>query len=324
VTQERAISPDAIFQLAYGFTAAKTLMVASELGLFEQLAVGPVTLSELAERLPVPERSVRVLTNAMVALGLVDLEDGKYRNGAVAQTFLSGQTYADVRPMLRFMNHISYPQWGGLEDAARAGGPRNGDLTYEGDLQQIYSAGMEVINAGTAGALLAAHDFTKHQRVLDLGGGTGLFLAAILTHFPHLAATLFEKPDVAALVRPDPRIEVIDGDFFVDPIPADHDAIILANVVHHFSLEENTALFERIRATAAPEAALLLIDFWTDPTHTAPPAAALTAVQFLISTERGGVYSTDEVSICLEKAGWRVAEHLPLNGAATLLVANPS
>ena len=81
----------------------------------------------------------------------------------------------------------------------------------------------------------------------------------------------------------------MEGDFFTDPLPEDHDAILLANVVHNFLPERNRALLRRVGASAPAAARLLLVDFWTDPTHTQPLMAALMAGAFLLDGSRGRV-----------------------------------
>jgi hypothetical protein len=66
------IKPDPIFQVASGFMAAKLLFVANAVGLFENLAKGPITIEELAQRSRVPQRTIRILADAAVALGFVE------------------------------------------------------------------------------------------------------------------------------------------------------------------------------------------------------------------------------------------------------------
>jgi cyclopropane fatty-acyl-phospholipid synthase-like methyltransferase len=130
-------------------------------------------------------------------------------------------------------------------------------------------------------ALPTAYDFSRHRRVLDLGGGTGSWLIALLRHYPGLEGTLFDLPNAAAVARQrlasDPgaqRAQVVAGDFFKDPIPSGHDAVLIANVIHLFSAAHNLELLRRTRAYMPDGARLLLADFWTDATHTQPPFAA--------------------------------------------------
>jgi phospholipid N-methyltransferase len=320
------VTPDSIFQVASGFMASKHLYVANEVGLFEHLAEGPITLDELSERTGVPRRTIRILADAMVALGLVDRQGDRYQNGPVAATFLSGRTPADLRPFLRFWNRISYPSWMHLEESMRTGQAAVGHLSEE--LVKVYSEGVEAITAGTAMALATTYDFRQHHRVLDLGGGTGSFLLAVLRNYSHLETTLFEQPDIAAVARPHlvgtpagEQVKIVEGDFFKDPIPEGHDAVIVANVVHLFSPEHTRALLQRTRERVPVGARLLLVDFWTDPTHTQPTLAALLAGEFQMFTGEGDVYSEEEVHEWLQQTEWRPLEHKPLAGPASLIVA---
>jgi SAM-dependent methyltransferase len=187
---------------------------------------------------------------------------------------------------------------------------------------------VEAITAGTAQVLPTRYDFSRHRRVLDLGGGTGSFLMAVLRRHPDLTCTLFESPPVAAVARHRlavdslaQRIQIVEGDFFRDPIPEGHDAIIVANVVHNYSPERNVDLFHRVRRSVADGARLLLVDFWTDPTHTQPLFAALMAGGFLLTTGEGDVYSEAEAHGWLQEPRWRPLERTPLAGPASLIVA---
>ncbi len=196
------VLPDSIFQVATGFMASKHLFVANELGLFAQLAEGPATLDELAHRTGIPRRTIRIVADAMVALGFLDRQADRYQNGPVAATFLSGQTPADLRPFLRFWNYISYPAWMQLEEAIRTGQGAVGYLDETDEKRsRIVSEGVEAITAGNALALASTYDFSPHHRLLDLGGGTGSFLVAVLRAFGELKATLFELPVVAAIAH---------------------------------------------------------------------------------------------------------------------------
>ena len=120
-TAERALAvepnPAAIMQLASGFMAAKHLFAANELGLFEALADSPANLDALAARTGLTRRAARISADAMVALGLLEVQDGIYRNSKTAARFLAGPGPGDLRPFLRFWDKISYPAWTRLAEA---------------------------------------------------------------------------------------------------------------------------------------------------------------------------------------------------------------
>src|SRR5215467_3250931 len=112
-------SAESILTLALGFMASKHIFVASEIGLFAHLASGPSTLDELAARIAVPRRTLRMVADAMVALGLLNCEADRYENSEPAQTYLSGQRANDLRPLLAVWDRVSYPAWQQLAASVR-------------------------------------------------------------------------------------------------------------------------------------------------------------------------------------------------------------
>src|ERR671910_3589480 len=289
-------SPDLILQTAVGFMMSKHLFAANDLGLFEKLADRPLTLDKLPNDLITPPRTARITADAMVALGFLEKQDDGYRNSSVSQTFLSGKTPADLRPFLRFWNRISYPQWQNLEEALRTNRGVGGEVNLDPDQQRIFSEGVAAIQAGPAHALPEKYDFTPHRKVLDLGGGVGEYLVPILDRYPQLEGTLFELPPVTEVARDTlaanpvgSRINIVAGDLFEDAIPKDHDALILANVVHYFDHARNLELLRRIRERVLAGARVLIVDFWTNPQHTEPLFAVLVAGGVFINGG-GGVF----------------------------------
>ncbi|HSE89927.1 MAG TPA: methyltransferase [Candidatus Binatia bacterium] len=320
--------PAKIFEVATGFMAAKHLFVANEVGLFEKLAEGPATLDELTQRIGIPRRTTRIVADAMVALGFVEQQGDHYQNGPLADSFLSGRTPTDLRLLLRYFNRLLYPTWMKLEEAVRTGQTPSQQFQFTEEDQRLFSEGVEAFSAGQAQALAANYDFSRYRSVLDLGGGTGSFLIAVLSQHSALDGTLFELPGAAAVARQrlagnplESRIQIVEGDFFKTSIPGGHDAIIVANVIHVFSPERNLELLRRIREFVSDGSRLLLVDLWTDPTHTQPLFAALMAGAFLLRSGEGDVYSEEEVRAWLKTTGWRSLERKPLAGPASLIVA---
>lgn len=325
------VNPDAIFQIGCGFMASKLFFVANDVGLFEKLADGPATLDDLMQRIGAPRRTMRILVDAMAALGLLEIREGRYHNGPVAASYLSGRGKEDLRPLLRYFEQLNYPMWTQLKEAVRTGQPVFRDLTLTEGEQQIYSEGVEAFTVEAANTLAATYDFGQHRRVLDLGGGTGSFLIAMLSQNSNLDGVLFERPQVAAVARHRlvssflaHRIRIVEGDFFKDPIPEDHDAVMVANVLHLLSPEHNLELLRRIRTYSSDEVRLLLVDFWTDATHTQPVFAALMAGAFLLRTGEGDVYSDEEVRGWLQATGWCALERKDLGSRASVIVAAPA
>ncbi|NUT46642.1 MAG: methyltransferase [Saccharothrix sp.] len=323
-----AVSPAPILEVLGGFRAAKFLMAAGELGLFEALADAPATLDVLATRTGLTPRAARICADAMVAVGLLERDGDEYRNSPAAATFLAGASPADLRPVLRLSDRFSYPSWGNLADALR-NGPAAAQITgLDPEMQRIFSEGVEALNVGPAAALAATGHFADRRRLLDIGGGTGSWSIAVARANPGLTATVFELPQVIDIARHRvaeqelaDRIDLVGGDLLADDLPTGYDCGLLANVVHCFSPEENRLVLEKARRAAAPGARLLLVDHWTDPTHTQPVIAALMAGEYAVNIAHGDVYSLVEGQEWLAATGWRFVAHEPFPGGKSMIVA---
>ena len=322
------VTPDPIMKIAMGFMAAKHLFAANEVGLFEGLAAGPASITELAKKTNIPARTLAIVANAMVSLGMLELQGERYRNSDSASTFLAGRSGHDMRPMLRFFNRISYPTWQKLDQAVRTGEGQAQFGGFSEEEQRIFSTGVESFTAPMAAALATAYEFGRHRRVLDVGGGTGSFLLAVLRRHSALEGTLFELAGASAVARhrlarepESTRIEIVAGDLAKDPLPQGHDVLIVANTVHVLSAAHNISLLEKLRTCVSTGARLLLVDLWTDPTHTQPSAAPLMSREFLVISGEGQAYSEAEADAWLAQTGWRKLERKPLAGPGSLIVA---
>lgn len=323
-----AITPEPIMKVAMGFMASKHLFAASEIGLFEALSTGAASLQELSGRIGVPARTLGIVTAAMVSLGLIEQDGNLYRNSDAAAAFLAGNSGQDLRPMLRYFDKILWQNWKDLAEAVRTdqGQPRFGKFTRE--QQQIFSDGVEAVSTSAAMAVAESYDFGRHSSILDVAGGTGSFLVQVLRRNSSLRGTLFELPGACAVARqklaelPEgARINVVEGDVFKDSFPGDHDVIIVANTIHIFSVAHNIELMRKMRAHVRPGTRLLLADFWTDPSHSQPAAAALISGSFLLTSGEGQAYSEEEAAEWLGQTGWQKLERKPLAGPLSLIVA---
>ncbi len=327
-TTSHAVTPEPIIGTMGGIMAAQYLMVANEVGIFEALADEELSLDELAARTELPERSVRIVSDALVALGHLEKGDGGYRNTPVTFTFLSGCTPADLRPYVRMAHRVEYARWGEFEDIVRAGGRAGADVFQTPSGQQhILSEGIAAMTAPAAMRLAETYDFGRFDRLLDVGGGAGFHLQAVVDRYPHLEGTLFELPPVAAMARDRlatlvdaGRAEVVEGDVFEDPLPGGHDVVLLCHTIHLFVPDRIEILLRRVRDRVEAGARLLLVDFWTNADHTEPMGAALSAGIFY-GISGGDVYSVEEAADWLARTGWTVVGHQPLAGAQSLIEA---
>ncbi len=319
--------PAAIFKIATGFMAAKHLFAATELGLFEALADSPATLDALASRCGLTPRATRISADAMVALGLLERDGDAYRNSPVSATFLGGRTPADLRPLLRFWDKVSYLTWANLASVLSTG-PSQDLSKVSGEIQELAQAGIAAATAGPLRALVSTLDLSGARRLLDIGGGNGSWSIGLAGANRHLHATVLDLPTVTPIAAERiakaglaDRVTARAGNALRDPLPTGHDVCLMANLIHYFGPEDNRRLLTNTRAAVERGNRLLIADFWTDRTHTQPLMAALMAGEFAAHEKHGDVYSVDEGRAWMAETGWRFTSHEPLAGPFSLLVA---
>jgi len=320
-------TPSHIIELFAGFMVSKTLFSAVEFGFFA--AVGPdgATTAELGERCEIPERSARAIADLMTDAGLLVRDGDRFHNAPDAEAFLAGRGPFDLRPLARYWDTVSYPTW---TNAATAFRTRQGVRSELTEAQtEAYESAVALVTAETAADLAGAYDFTGHRRLLDAGGGLGTFVKPILERHPHLDATVVDLPEVAAVVAAEAatgpfatRLTAVGADLFADPVPGDHDAILVANVVHLFTPERVVELLRRLREVISPDGRMLLVDWWR--TDVAPhPSARFGAGEFLM-IGGGDLYQVDEVARWLDESGWRFLGLQPLPPPSGVILAAPA
>jgi hypothetical protein len=226
--------PVVLLRMMTGYWQAKALAVAAELGLADLLRDGPRTTASLAEICKVDADGLHRLLRALASVGVfVQTEQDSFALTPMAD-WLRSDRPDSMRALARMYGSEQYQAWSGLLDSIRDGVPAFGRvfgasyfdyLAAHPDASSIFNDAMTGWTAQLSDAVVAAYDFSGSGRVVDVGGGSGLLLATILTAAPALQGTLFELSHVAeqadAYLRATPigdRCAVVAGDFF-DAVP---------------------------------------------------------------------------------------------------------
>src|SRR5262245_13131440 len=156
----RRPTPERILKLGLGFWAAKTLLSAVELNVFSTLADSPADLATLRVRLGLHPRSARDFLDALVALRLLDRQDGIYSNAPESDLYLDPAKPSYIGGVLEIANSRLYGFWGSLVNALRSGEPQSEGASdffasIYGDPGRLRSllAAMSTIREGAAQAV---------------------------------------------------------------------------------------------------------------------------------------------------------------------------
>jgi hypothetical protein len=168
-----AVTPDGILQLGTSFWGSKALLSAVELDVFSALASGPADVEALRKRIGLHPRAARDFLDALVALKMLEREDGVYRNSIEADTFLDKAKPSYIGGLLEMANTRLYGFWGSLTEALRTGQPQNEGKHGEDFFAAMYAkpevlhgflTAMSGISAGAAHAIAARFRWDREAR----------------------------------------------------------------------------------------------------------------------------------------------------------------
>jgi hypothetical protein len=126
-------------------------------------------------------------------------------------------------------------------------------------LEAVFQGSMAGRSAQEAADVAAAYDFTGIRRLVDVGGGGGILLAAILGAAPGLSGVLFDRPGVVADVAPMERCEIVGGDFFAS-VPEGADCYVLSRVIHDWDDADAVRILTRVREAMGSGSRVLLVE----------------------------------------------------------------
>ena len=307
-----------LFDLMAGFVYSQTLLACVQTDLFALLAGGPKSLDAIADHTGLPRAGAERLARAAQALELVEAR-GRDRfalgrlgaamagdDGLAAMTSHHALLYEDLQDPLAVLRGEKG------ERLSRFWGYGRAERT-EGD-SDAYSALMAATLPMVADEIFAAADLSRHQRLMDVGGGEGAFIGEAARRAPALKLTLFDLPPVAERARARlkdaglaDRVDVRGGSFLHDSLPPGADLISLVRILHDHGDDEVTHLLSACRNALAPGGMLLV----AEPMAGAPGAAAMGEAYFgfyLAAMGRGRPRTLERVCDLLTAAGFTAVQ----------------
>lgn len=315
-------------QVGLGFWASKTLLSATEIGLFTELAAGAMDAAELSERLALHPRSARDFFDALVSLGMLERDGERYSNTAETSQFLVRGKLSYIGGMLEMVNERLYPFWGSLTEGLRTGLPQNelktgGAGTFEvlyGNPQRLrlFLGAMTGLSIGASRAIAEKFEWNKYHTVVDVGGAQGGLLVQLGLAHPHLRGTNFDLPVVGPIFEEyaashglGDRLKFQAGDFFNDPLPS-ADVITMGHILHDWNLDEKRMLLDKAYRALPEGGALIVFEALIDDERRQNTFGLLMSLNMLIETPGGFDYTGENCSRWMREAGFRETrvEHL--------------
>jgi hypothetical protein len=336
IADSKPITPEAIMQLGLGFWGSKTLLSAIELGLFTELAKGPLSAAELTARLKLHGRGTRDFFDALVALGMLQRDGDLYQNTSVTDMFLDSNKLSYLGGMLEMANERLYPFWGSLTEGLRTGLPQNEVKTGGAGLFEaiygnperlrLFLGAMTGLSMGASQAIAQKFPWKNYQTVVDVGGAQGGLLVQLCLANPHLSGVNFDLAVVGPVFEEyvaahglQDRLCFQTGDFFNQPLPR-ADVIAMGHILHDWNLDEKRMLLGKVYQALPEGGALIVFEALIDDERRQNTFGLLMSLNMLIETPGGFDYTGKDCSGWMREAGFRETRVEHLAGPDSMVV----
>jgi hypothetical protein len=300
------------------------IAAAAKFGIADKLESGPKTTKELASALNIHEDSLYRVLRALAGIGI--FREGE--NRTFSQTALSEVLRTNAKPSLRYAAASMMDNWqwrsiqgifatvqNGKTGAANVLGAELFDyLRSHPEEAASFNRCMTDLSSGEAPAVVATYDFSDFDHIVDVAGGAGGLLAAILASAPKLRGTLFDQPAVIEQAKSDgilttfaDRWQLVGGSFF-EGVPAGADAYIMKHIIHDWEDELAAKILSNCRRAMKHGGKLLVVDRVIGPPNAPDPKKFFDVAMMLLP---GGRERTEsEWKALYASAGFRLTRVL--------------
>jgi len=318
---------DLVRQMAASHYLVRSLHVVAELGIADGIGEDATPIADIARRsgsnVDAISRALRLLSSR----GIFEVSASTIRHTA-ASRFLRSDDPASLRPLVRmFGQTVQWQTAGNLKHSIITGDPA---ITQDdGGLwgyfarnpadARVFDAAMAAKASVQISDLLASHDFSQYRRVVDVGGGQGHFLRAVIERHQQVIGVLFDLPSViAGAPQGNERLELVGGDFFEADLPAG-DAVVMMEVLHDWNDEDCDKILQGARRAMAPESRLIIVEIelhtGNDPEW--PKLLDIVMLGVFAARQR----TNDEYRAMLTRNGFAVTSQISTPGELTVVTA---
>ncbi|MFP4544555.1 MAG: methyltransferase [Bacteroidota bacterium] len=316
-----------LMEMFGAFRKSRLLLTAYELDIFTRLEESPKSSKDTAASTGADVRATDRLMSALAALGFIKKENGIYSNTEISSTYLV-KGKPDYLGGIGHMAHL-WDNWSGLTKSVITGKPpRREEIGERGEewirsfIKAMHSRGIK-----RSKELKQFIKMNNNDRVLDIGGGSGVFAETLIEDFPKASADIYDLPEVIPVTEEyinkssaSDRMKTVAGDFMRDSLGNGYDMALLSSIIHMLSYEENVLLLKKSYMALVEGGRVVISDYIMSEDRTEPADGAIFALNMLVGTKNGDTYTKREVLAMLEEAGFVKVEFTPVNESTTIAV----
>jgi hypothetical protein len=282
------------------------------------------------------DRSARDFLDALVALKMLDRQDGRYSNTAETDLFLDRAKPNYVGGFLEMANARLYEHWGALTEALKTGRNQNeakgsGDvfaaLYADPDRLRGFLAAMSGASLGAAQAIAAKFPWRDYKTFVDVGAAQGMAPVTIARAYPHLSGAGYDLPEVKPVFEEfiaqhgmQERVKFLSGNFFTDSLPT-ADVLIMCHILHDWDLSQKRMLLEKAHDALPNGGAVIVYESIIDDERRQNAFGLLMSLNMLIETTGGFDFTGADCQAWMREAGFSQTRVEPLVGPDSMVIA---
>ena len=317
---------EVLSQIFRGHILSQIISTSMKLGIFSLLEK-PKKVMELAEEISAELTITEKLLEVLVSLDLLLKQDGRYMNTELTHSFLLEDSVYYQGDLIGLILE-SYPIWYQLETAMKKGNLDKTEKTYMEntfDKRFMMASAQSAIRGAlqsTVNVIVELPEFKSARRLLDLGGGHGLYSIAFARENPFLDAVVFDLPLVTEICKEhireygmEGRISVMAGDYLKDDFGTGYDIVFISHSIFYKPKEALDLPLEKI-FHALKEGGIIIVRHWTRANDKNPLVISLWDLRQTLLGSSNRLYFTDEYLNLLKNRGFVRREILRLSHSA--------
>ncbi|MFE9446420.1 methyltransferase [Streptomyces sp. NPDC006602] len=319
-----------VLQVMTGAWSGQAVYVAAKLGIADMLVNGPRSVDDLAAEAGVHATALYRILRALAGLGIFRVEE----NRTVELTPLAEPLATDhpdsMRQFAIMVNEEMYEAFGSLLATVRTGRPAFEErfgmpvFAYFDTHPQAAATLHRAMNDWSrwdTSDIVDAYDFSRFRKVVDVGGGNGAFLSALLAGCPDLSGVLLDRPQGieaahAGLGGPLPRCELVVGDF-LDEVPRGADLYVVKHVIDGWPDDGAARILDNCRRAMADGGRVVVLDTVVEPGN--DPSFSKWLDLLMMAATPGGLRREADYFGLFARAGLRLSRLEPISESLTLV-----
>jgi predicted O-methyltransferase YrrM len=324
-----------MLRMIYGAVTTRLIAVVAELGIADLVSQAPRPVSELAEATSTNPDALHRILRTLAGVGVfTEVSARRFGQTPLSATLRTGASGSIRDAVLELGSAQTFGSLEGLMHTVRTGQPAFEQAygtdwwTYLGQRPrraEVFNNAQNITARQVHALVLEPYDLRGARRLVDIGGGHGTLVAAMLGRYPDLCGVVFDRPAVVAgaqkvldAANVAERAEVIGGDFF-DKVPAGGDVYLLSMILHDWDDQRAVAILANVREAMAPGARVLVIDA-VIPQGDTPSVGKFVDIYMLVHFA-GRERTEEEFAALFDAAGLRLVETRHSRAPTSLIVA---